>query len=646
MKDFIKISRGFIALFIIAVILLFSDISNRKAYKKNINKKIKIASIIWMDSPATEKTNHGVINGLKDRGLIDGENIELDTYKASGDISMLNSIINQIKTLKPDLLFVSCTPALQCAINNIKDIPIVFNDVADPVLVGAGTSLTNHLKNITGCITGCNFDEMCKLITENAPKIKTLGSLYCPSEIISVKFKDDLTKIAHDYGMLVKFFPANNIGELSDAVLSMCNSKIDAICQIGDNLACTGASTLIKGVVNADLPYFDFNARPLGSKMESLIQLDLDYYQNGYDAAMYAADILLDDKNPNELPFKLPSKQIIELNPVKAKKYGITFNDELINNADIIEGKKALFNPSVNFAIVHFQASPDCDDVEKGILYRFNELGHKKNKDFTFDAYNANADIVTMNNITNVVKNKKYDLIFSTVLPSTQALSTKIKDVPILFTVVADPVGNGLGKSYTTHIKNITGIDCLSYVEESIDLIKKYIPDLSNLGLLFNPGEMASISGLRKLKKSCKKNNIKVTSIPINSITEINDAAILLCSKNIDAVCQIPDSYTISGFSSIIKICQKEKVPLFCFIKSQVEMGAVAGIAGDYFQQGIEIADIAIKIINGESPADIPFCRIKQIQTVINPKATEIYGLKTPEELFKNADYIVKENNK
>ncbi len=58
-------------------------------------------------------------------------------------------------------------------------------------------------------------------------------------------------------------------------------------------------------------------------------------------------------------------------------------------------------------------------------------------------------------------------------------------------------------------------------------------------------------------------------------------------------------------------------------------------------QQGVEIADIAIRVINGVSPSQIPFSRIKQIQTVINPKASELYGLETTQEIYGMADHIV-----
>jgi putative tryptophan/tyrosine transport system substrate-binding protein len=644
MKVLLKISNAFLFLFVLGAILLLSDFSNRQHKNLSKDKPFSIAMVHWMHAPITENIESGIFKGLSDAGLTEDRNLTIDRYNASGDISLLNSILKQVKSQKPDLLFVSCTPALQSAIQTIREIPVVFTAVADPVLAGAGTNEIHHLKNVTGCSVVCDFETMCRLITENAPRIKTLGSIYCPGEIISVKFKEDFSTIASQFGLKVLFSPANNASELPDAVLSMIHSPIDAVCQMGDNLMSSGISTLIKGVVSANLPYFDFNSRPTGTKMESLIQLDVDYFQNGYNAARQAAEILLNGKSPGEIPFQKPTQTLMEINPDKAKKFGIVFSEKLKREATVVMGEKEPFSSPVRIAMAHYISSPDCDDVTAGILKRFAERGHHRDEDFSFDEYNANGDIATLAHIVRTIADKKYDLIFSTVLATTQALSAKIKEVPILFTVVADPVGNGLGSSYTHHLPNVTGIDGMSYTDACLELLKKYLPEAKAIGTLYNPGEMASLSSLKELKASCEKKGMTLVSVPVHAVSEITDATTLLCAKNIDALCQLPDTYSIPGFSSIVITTRKMKIPLFSFITSQVEMGAVAAIAGDFVQQGKEIADIAMDVIQGKSPNDIPFRRIQQIKTVINLQAAKEYGLKTPGELLHAADQIIEEN--
>ena len=295
----------------------------------------------------------------------------------------------------------------------------------------------------------------------------------------------------------------------------------------------------------------------------------------------------------------------------------------------------------IRVAMIHYGFTADCNDVQTGILERFAEKGLIKDEGLIFDEFNSNGDVATLNEIVKLVSSKDYNLIFTTTLNVTQAVSDKIKKTPVLFTVVANPVGNGLGTSYKDHIPNVTGIDAMSYTDEGIDLIKRYMPDVRRIGQLFVPGEMASVSGLKELERSCREENIELVSAPINSVSDVAEVISILCSKHIDAVCQMPDGYTIPAFSVIIRVTRKLKIPLFCFISSQVKQGAIAAIAGDFTQQGREIADIGFRILDGESPKDIPFSRIKQIRTVINQEAAMAYGLKTPVELMNSSVEVI-----
>ncbi len=336
MNKVAKIFMPLLFLLTTGAILLLSDLSNRKGLEKKGDDHY-IAIIHWLHASFTEKIDSGIYHGLAENQLIIGKNLTLSSYNASGDISLLTSIIQQVKNQRPDLIFTSCTPVLQKAVNEIKEIPVVYTAVADPVLAGAGTDAENHIENITGISVACDFETMCDLIATCAPEIKILGSLFCPGEIISVKFKDDFTTIAARYGLQVKFFPANSASELPEAVLSMVNSNIDAVCQMGDNLLSSGISTLIKGVVDARLPYFEFNQRPTGTPMEGLIEIDVDYVQNGYDAALLAADILTKGNNPGDIPFQKPSRPFILINPAKAKQFGIEFTEAVEQKATIYE---------------------------------------------------------------------------------------------------------------------------------------------------------------------------------------------------------------------------------------------------------------------------------------------------------------------
>ncbi|HNW50265.1 MAG TPA: ABC transporter substrate-binding protein [Prolixibacteraceae bacterium] len=634
-----KILNGIAALILVAAILLFSDLSNRVVARKGNDlvpgKLFRFCFVHYVDSPNSEDVERGVRDELKNKGLIEGKNFTIKIFNAQGDISTLNSITGAISSETWDLIFASSTPTVQSLSKKINNTPIVFSNVGDPIRAGLGESFEKHNPILTGISTMSDFDGLVKLVKETIPGIKIIGTLYSPGEINSVAYKEELEKAARKQGLTLIAIPANSSSEVADATTAIINRGIQAFTQISDNLTGSCGSSIIKIAYDYKMPYFSY----VGSQLSqgAIAVVSRDYYYSGIEAVDKAIEILK-GKSPENIPFSYVSKSLVKVNTDAMHHFNLKVPDKYLTspNGSTDNKGKGKFNTPVRMAMVHYVSSPDCDDVAKGILARLKELGHIKDDDFKFDVYNANADIATLNNMVQTVKEKKYDLIFSTVLVATQALAEKITDVPILFTVVADPVGNGLGKSYEDHRPNLTGIDGMSYTDAGIELLLKYLPNAKNIGVLFCPGEMASVSGLKELKKSCKKYNLNLISVPVNAVSEVTDATTMLCAKKIDAISQMPDNCTIPSFSSMVKVTQKQKIPLFAYISSQVEMGAIAAIAGDYFQQGREITDVGMEVLNGKSPNDIPFSRIKQIKTVINPKAATQYGLETPKKLLNS----------
>jgi ABC-type uncharacterized transport system substrate-binding protein len=626
-----KILNGLIALIVVAGILLISDWGNRKGSTRGNNKMYKMCFVHYSETAISEEAERGVHDELKRQGLIEGKDFTLKVLSAQGDMPTLNSIAEFVANETWDLVFIASTPTLQVFSKKVTNLPIVFTNTGDPVGAGVCQTFDNHIPNMTGICTSSDFDGMVDLITKVLPEIKTIGTIYTQGEINSVKFVKELEKAGKAKGINVIAIPANTVTEVSDAAISLSNQPIGAVVQIADNLTASCSDVIVKQVNGKNIPYFGF----ISSQIEkgAVATHARDFHQAGADAVQLGLKIL-HGKSPADIPIQYVSRTETRFNAEMMKKFNLTIPKEYAN-------QNKLFNPSKKFAIVHYVLSPDCEDVTKGILARFGALGHKKGSDFKFDEYNANGDIATLNNIVRVVVEKKYDLIFSTVLAPTQALASKISDVPILFTVVADPVGNGLGNSYSDHKPNLAGIDGMSYTDKGIELLLKYMPVAKTIGTLYCPGEMASISSVKELEKSCLKYNLKLVTVPVNSVSEVTDATASLCMKKIDAISQLPDNITIPGFASIVKVTRKQQLPLFCYISSQVQEGAIAAVAGDYVQQGSEIADIAIRIINGESPASIPFSRIKQIKTVVNIGAAKAYGLETPSAVLEKADEVI-----
>ncbi|MEN6460740.1 MAG: ABC transporter substrate-binding protein [Syntrophomonas sp.] len=301
-------------------------------------------------------------------------------------------------------------------------------------------------------------------------------------------------------------------------------------------------------------------------------------------------------------------------------------------------------NPQPNIWIIDNVVSANTEASERGILDGLNQKGLVKGKNCEITIRNAQGDVSTLNTIVDAAIADSPDLVF---VINTTTLQTALRkfnqDIPIVFTSIADPVEAGAGKSFTNHAPNVTGFSSMSDFNGMMDFIKKAVPSTVKIGTLFVPGETNSVIYKEQLIKAAKGHGLQAEAVPVNSSSEIANAAQLLCSQKIDVICQISDNLTGASMASIIQIAQKEKIPLFTFISEHPRQGAVAALARDYYQGGKDAAGFGVRILHGESPAVIPFRTITQTTIVINPKAARECGLKLSSQVLKMADQIVGE---
>ncbi|UCD27344.1 MAG: hypothetical protein JSV03_09445, partial [Planctomycetota bacterium] len=129
--------------------------------------------------------------------------------------------------------------------------------------------------------------------------------------------------------------------------------------------------------------------------------------------------------------------------------------------------------------------------------------------------------------------------------------------------------------------------------------------------------------------------------VPANTAAEIADTALSLCTRDIDAICQISDNLTASAFSSIAIQAQKAKIPIFSFSSIQPLSGGTLAIARDYYDGGREAGLLAARVMRGESPAHIPFTNVKTTRLVVNLARARELGIAIPESIINRADEVI-----
>jgi ABC-type uncharacterized transport system substrate-binding protein len=263
---------------------------------------------------------------LTDGKLTEGKDFTLKVFNAQGDISTLNSIAGSVGNENWDLVFVTSTPTIQLLAKKLPHVKMVFTNVGDPLAAGLGKSFEDHLPNISGISTMSDFDGMIRLIQTIHPATRTVGTVFTPAEVNSVAYRDRLEKSAKKVGIELISVPANTATEVLDAANSLVSRRINAFCQISDNLTGSCSAAILKVSLSSKVPYYGFVTQQLAQG--ALAVCARDYFQAGVEAGVMGLEVL-SGKNPGKIPYKYVEKTEYVINEEVARILNIPIAKEI-----------------------------------------------------------------------------------------------------------------------------------------------------------------------------------------------------------------------------------------------------------------------------------------------------------------------------
>ena len=285
--------------------------------------------------------------------------------------------------------------------------------------------------------------------------------------------------------------------------------------------------------------------------------------------------------------------------------------------------------------------------TDRGFKTALKEAGYVEGKNVIFNFQDAKADPDKIIPIANKFINEKVDLIHTMSIMTSQVIVKVVKEIPIVFSMVMDPIEEKVVATMGPTGTNVTGVatslcalEDRWQVEPQLDMYIKFMPEAKRWGTIYNSGRVNSTFYMKELREISKRLGLELVEAPITKADEVRKAAESLVGK-VDAIYGTPDDFAMSAFEEIAEVCNKNKIPLFGGEVECVQRGAVAAYNQDYFLIGYKAGKKAIRILNGEKPGDIPSDLTKKYYLVISLKNAEAQGVTISEELKKKADNIL-----
>lgn len=234
------------------------------------------------------------------------------------------------------------------------------------------------------------------------------------------------------------------------------------------------------------------------------------------------------------------------------------------------------------------------------------------------------------------------DIIVAIATPSAQAAANEIKDKPVVFSAVTDPISAGLIPKFGKNPGNVVGISDMVPVETHVNLIKTIFPDAKNLAVLYNPGEANSVFIAQETKKYGSQVGLNVIEITGTSANELV-TALHANANRIDVAYLSTDNLVASSAEILGQVFEKLGIPVVAGDVDIARKTAVLGFGFDYYRAGVETGQIVLDIINGKSPSEIE-SRIVSADALtfyINLDRAEKLKITIPKEFLEIADEVV-----
>ena len=260
--------------------------------------------------------------------------------------------------------------------------------------------------------------------------------------------------------------------------------------------------------------------------------------------------------------------------------------------------------------------------------------------------HNAQANMGTTSQIAQIIAGEKPDMVLAIATPSAQAQAQVIKkaphmaEVPLLFSAVTDPAGAGLVKNLDHPGGNITGVSDMTPVDRHLAMIKRFVPGMKSVGVVYNSGEANSKTLVRALRNAARDMGLEVEEATAARSSDVYQAAKSLAGRA-DAVYVPTDNTVVAALESLVKVCEQAGLPVFAADVSDVERGCMAALGFDYYKHGLQAGAMAARILAGAAPSTMPVEFQRGLSLHINLGAAARMGVTVPEDLKAEADEIL-----
>jgi putative ABC transport system substrate-binding protein len=214
--------------------------------------------------------------------------------------------------------------------------------------------------------------------------------------------------------------------------------------------------------------------------------------------------------------------------------------------------------------------------------------------------------------------------------------------IPIVFTVAADPLGDGLVASLSQPGGNVTGLSVqfTDLAGKRLELLREAVSHLGRLAIMANAGYRAATLEMAEVEATARKLGLEVATLPIRRAEDIAPAVAALKGRA-DALYVCGDPLAATNQVLINTLALNARLPTMHAISDYVKTGGLMSYGANFPHLFRRAGDYVDKILRGAKPADLPVEQPTKFDLVINLKTAKALGLTIPPTLLARANEVI-----
>jgi len=288
----------------------------------------------------------------------------------------------------------------------------------------------------------------------------------------------------------------------------------------------------------------------------------------------------------------------------------------------------------------------DLDAQRRLAAFRdaLEKLGWAEGRNATIEVRWTVADVASVQSAVSELLGLGPEVILATATNVLAALRSMAHDIPIVFVLVSDPVGQGFVDSLAHPGGRITGFTSFEFsmAGKWLETLKEAAPQVTRVALVFNP-ETAPYGEkyITPLQSAAQSMAIEPLVLRVHNLAEVEYSLLDFGRAPGGGLIVIPDTFTVAHRTSVISLAAINRLPtIYSFRLFAIDGGLISyGIDNiDIYRRAASYVD---RLLKGAKPAELPVQQPTKYELVVNLKTAKALGLSIPPPLYLRADEVI-----